>query len=58
MLNQSDALRVMAERYLRLAKTTENARERRKFFDYATVYAELSKQAARRMTSRRTAGGD
>jgi hypothetical protein len=41
-------MRAMAERYLRLAKTTKDVRERRKFFDYAAIYAQLSEQASRR----------
>jgi hypothetical protein len=56
MLNQSDAMRVMAERYLRLAKTTKDPRERSKFFDYAFVYAQLSKQAERRETCKPMVG--
>jgi hypothetical protein len=58
MLNQSGAMRVMAERYLRLAKTTKDPRERSKFFDYAFVYAQLSEQAERRETYKPLAGGE
>ena len=58
MFTQSDALRALAERYLRLAKTTKDARERSKFFNYAMVYAQLSEQAERRTTSKAVAGGD
>ena len=35
--NQAKALRALAERYLRLAKTTADPRERNKFFNYAAV---------------------
>jgi hypothetical protein len=41
MRNQAKALRALAERYLRLAKTTADPRERNKFFTYAAVYADL-----------------
>lgn len=57
MRNHSDTMRAMAERYLRLAKTTKDARERRKFFDYATIYAQLSEQASRRQPTVRNDGG-
>jgi len=58
VLHQSDALRVMASKYLRLAKDTKDPRDRKKFFDYAMVYAQLSEQSERRGTSRAIAGGD
>ena len=58
MLNQRVAMRVMASKYLRLAKDTKDPRERSKFFDYAMIYAQLSEQAERRQTSRPMAGGD
>ena len=58
MLNQSVAMRVMASKYLRLAKDTKDPRERSKFFDYAMIYAQLSEQAERREASRPIAGGD
>ena len=45
MRNQAKALRAFAERYLRLAKTTADPRERNKFFNYAAVYAELSERS-------------
>ncbi len=48
MLNHGHALRALAEKYLRLAKTTDNARERSRFIDYAMLYAQLSEQARRR----------
>ena len=53
----SDTMRVMAARYLRLAKTTKDVRERRKFFDHAAIYAQLSEQASRRETTVRSDGG-
>jgi len=37
MLKQGDAMRVMAERYLKLARTSDDARERRKFLGYAAT---------------------
>jgi hypothetical protein len=58
MFDQSEAFRVMAAKYLRLAKGTEDPRERSKFFDYAMLYAQLSQQSERRKTSRAMAGGD
>lgn len=58
MLNQSDVLRVMAGRYLRMAKSAVDPRERSKFFDYAMIYAQLSEQAERRETLQTTAGKD
>ena len=48
MAHQSEAMKAMAQRYLRLARTTKNARERTKFFDYAMLYAQLSEQSERR----------
>ena len=56
MFAHSDAMRVMVERYLRLAKTAKDATERSKYFDYAMVYAQLSEQAGRREASERIAG--
>ena len=56
MFSQSDTMRAMAAKYLRLAKDAKNSRERSKFFDYAMIYAQLSEQAERRETSRATAG--
>ena len=58
MFRHSDSMRVMAERYLQLAETTEDANERSKFFDYAMVYAQLSEQAEQRETSETMAGED
>jgi len=51
MLSQGDTLRVMAEKYLRLAKTTSDLEAQRKFLGYATVYTELAEQFVRRATS-------
>ena len=52
MPNHAKALRALAERYLRLAKTTVDSRERNKFFNYAAVYAELSARSERNRTDR------
>lgn len=35
-------MRSMAERYLTLAKTTPDPQERKDFFDYAALYAQMS----------------
>lgn len=48
MQKQADAMRAMAERYLRLAMTTSNPKERTKFLDYASIYAQLSEQSKRK----------
>jgi hypothetical protein len=54
MRNQAtNALRVLAEKYLRLAKTTADPRERNKFFNYAAVYADLSARSERHRNDRR-----
>jgi len=47
MPKQADAMRAMAERYLRLAKTTSEPTERARFLDYASIYAQLSEQSER-----------
>ena len=47
MPKQADAMRAMAERYLRLAKTTSEPTERTRFLDYASIYAQLSEQSER-----------
>ena len=52
MAHQSEAMRAMAQRYLRLARTTQDARERSKFFDYAMLYAQLCEQSERRSAAR------
>jgi len=48
MTNHGCAMRALAEKYLRLARTSDNPRERSKFIDYAMLYAQLSEQARRR----------
>ena len=53
MRNQAKALRALAERYLRLAKTTADPRVRNKFFNYAAVYADLSGRSQRHRNDRR-----
>ena len=58
MLNQSAAMRVMASKYLRLAKGTKDPRERSKFVDRAMIYAQRSEQAERREASKAMAGRD
>jgi hypothetical protein len=57
MFTHGDTMRVMAEKYLRLAKTTKDATERSRYFDYAMVYAQLSEQAGRREASESVAAG-
>ncbi len=47
MTNHGYAMRSLAEKYLRLASTSDNPRERSKFIDYAMLYAQLSEQARR-----------
>jgi len=47
MLKQAAAMRVMAERYLKLARTSDDARERGKFLGYASIYAELAERSKR-----------
>jgi hypothetical protein len=47
-MKQADAMRAMAERYLRLARMTSEPTERTKFLDYASIYAQLSEQSERR----------
>jgi len=39
------ALKDMAEKYLRLAKTTAEPKARKTFLDYAAIYAQLSEQS-------------
>jgi len=51
MMSHGHAMRALAEKYLRLAKTSHNPSERTKFIDYATLYAQLSEQARRRNAS-------
>ena len=47
MLNQADAMRVMAEKYLKLARISDDATDRRKFLGYAGFYAQLAERSAR-----------
>ena len=46
--SQENAMRTMAEEYLRLAKTSFDRTERKKFLDYAALYAELSDRSVRK----------
>ena len=39
-----ETISLMAQRYLQLARTTGDPRERSRFLDYAALYAELSEQ--------------
>ena len=55
MTAHGHAMRALAEKYLRLAKMSDNPRERTKFIDYAMLYAQLSEQARRRDGSARAA---
>ena len=57
MAHQSEAMRAMARRYLRLAWTTNDARERTKFVGYAVLYAQLSEQSERRHAAASKARG-
>ena len=41
MQNQSDTIRLLAQKYLQLAKTTDDPQERSKFLNYAALYADL-----------------
>ena len=52
MTHHAHLMRALAEKYLRLAKSSDNPRERSKFFDYAMLYAQLSEQARRRVLPR------
>lgn len=45
MLKQDDAMKAMAQGYLRLAKTSFDPEDRKRFLDYAAVYAELSNRS-------------
>ena len=48
MPNHAAALRTLAEKYLRLARTSDDRGERSKFLDYAALYAQLADQSVRR----------
>jgi hypothetical protein len=52
MLNQADAMRVMAEKYLKLARISDDATERRKFLGYAGLYAQLAERSVRQKALR------
>jgi len=41
MQNQSDTIRLMAQKYLQLAKTADDPQERAKFLNYAALYGDL-----------------
>jgi hypothetical protein len=41
MTQQSMAMRIMAEKYEQLAKTTPNAAERQRFGEYVKLYREM-----------------
>ena len=47
MPNHAEAMRMLAERYLRMARTSIDPDERRKFLEYATLYAELTYRSER-----------
>jgi len=47
MPKQADAMRAMAERYLKLAQATSEPAERIRFLGYARIYSELSEQSER-----------
>lgn len=58
MLTHADAMRAMAERYLRLAQMASEPEERTKFLDYASIYAQLSEQSEREESRASAAGGE
>ena len=47
MPNHAEAMRILAEKYLRMARTSIDPDERRKFLEYATLYAELTDRSER-----------
>ena len=47
MPNHAEAMRMLAEKYLRLARTSIDPDERRKFLEYATLYAVLADRSGR-----------
>ena len=53
MLKQDDAMKAMAQGYLRLAKSRFDAEDRKRFLDYAAVYAELSNRSVPPETEQR-----
>ena len=52
MFNRSDVMRVIAAKYLRLAKEARDRGKRSKLLDRAMIYGQLSERAARRKNSR------
>jgi hypothetical protein len=46
MFSNADNMRVIADRYLRLAEQTTDTQERVKFLDYASVFMELAERRA------------
>ena len=46
-MSYTNTLRLMAEQYMRLAKQATDRTEKARFFDYASLYAQLSEQASR-----------
>ena len=46
MFSNADNMRVIADRYLRLAEETTDTQERVKFLDYASVFMELAERRA------------
>ena len=47
MPNHAEAMRMLAEKYLTLARTSVDPEDRRKFLNYATLYAELADKSVR-----------
>lgn len=54
MFNRSDMMRVIAARYLRLAKEARDRGKRSSLLDRAMIYGQLSERAKRRKNSRIT----
>ena len=55
MPKHAEAMLTLAEKYLRLARTSVDPEERRKFLGYAALYAELADKSVRQENlSRRT----
>ena len=48
MPNHAAALRTLAEKYLRMARTSDDRDERSKFLGYAALYAQLSDESVRK----------
>jgi hypothetical protein len=53
MFSNADNMRVIADRYLRLAEQTADTQERVKFLDYASVFMELAERRASESQERR-----